>query len=125
MIVQYTAAGLYAEMKTLSMPSSIDSVSTCGNQEDPVSLAYNAVIKAYKVSQKLQSVMAIEVLVACQALDFHDVNKASTATKAVYDLVRSEVPVADNDRAFYADMASVIDQVRSGKINDLVAHHLN
>lgn len=125
MIVQYTAAGLYAEMKTLSMPSSIDSVSTCGNQEDPVSLAYNAVIKAYKVSQKLQSVVAIEVLVACQALDFHDVNKASTATKAVYDLVRSEVPVADNDRAFYADMASVIDQVRSGKINDLVAHHLN
>jgi histidine ammonia-lyase len=83
------------------------------------------VIKAYKVSQKLQSVVAIEVLVACQALDFHDVNKASTATKAVYDLVRSEVPVADNDRAFYADMGSVIDQVRSGKINDLVAHHLN
>ena len=51
--------------------------------------------------------------------------RISTATKAVYDLVRSEVPVADNDRAFYADMGSVIDQVRSGKINDLVAHHLN
>ncbi len=125
MIVQYTAAGLYAEMKTLSYPSSVDSVSTCGNQEDPVSLAYNAAIKAYKVSQKLESVLAIELLVGCQALDFHDVTKASSTTKAVYDLVRTEVPVADNDRVFYNDMVSVIDHVRSGKINALLSKHLN
>jgi histidine ammonia-lyase len=116
MILQYTAAGLYAEMKTLSFPSSVDSFSTCGNQEDLVSLAYNAVIKAYKVSEKLESVLAIELLVGCQALDFHDVHKASSVTKAVYDLVRSRVPVADNDRAFYLDMVSVTEQVRSGEI---------
>ncbi|MBK5417671.1 HAL/PAL/TAL family ammonia-lyase [Pseudomonas sp. TH31] len=116
MILQYTAAGLYAEMKTLSFPSSVDSFSTCGNQEDLVSLAYNAVIKAYKVSEKLESVLAIELLVGCQALDFHDVHKASSVTKAVYDLVRSRVPVADNDRAFYLDMVSVTEQVCSGEI---------
>jgi histidine ammonia-lyase len=116
MILQYTAAGLYAEMKTLSFPSSVDSFSTCGNQEDLVSLAYNAAIKAYKVSEKLESVLAIELLVGCQALDFHDVRKASSVTRAVYDLVRSRVPVADNDRAFYLDMVSVTEQVRSGEI---------
>lgn len=116
MIIQYTAAGLLGEMKVLSHPASVDSVSTCGNQEDPVSFAYNAAMKAYKVSQKLQSVLAIEVLVGCQALDFHDVSKASTATLAVYDLVRSEVPVAEQDRAFYADMVSVTEQLRSGRI---------
>lgn len=116
MILQYTAAGLYAEMKTLSFPSSVDSFSTCGNQEDLVSLAYNAVIKAYKVSEKLESVLAIELLVGCQALDFHDVLKASSVTKAVYDLVRSRVPIADNDRAFYSDMVSVTEQVRSGEV---------
>ncbi|MHC8380757.1 HAL/PAL/TAL family ammonia-lyase [Pseudomonas sp. LB3P14] len=116
MILQYTAAGLYAEMKALSFPSSVDSFSTCANQEDLVSLAYNAAIKAYKVSEKLESVLAIELLVGCQALDFHDVHKASSVTKAVYDLVRSRVPVADHDRAFYSDMVSVTEQVRSGEV---------
>ncbi|MCU1750632.1 histidine ammonia-lyase [Pseudomonas sp. 6D_7.1_Bac1] len=124
MILQYTAAGLYAEMKTLSFPSSVDSFSTCGNQEDLVSLAYNAAIKAYKVSEKLESVLAIELLVGCQALDFHDVHKASSVTKAVYDLVRSRVPVADNDRAFYSDMMSVTEQVRSGEVLATVLKNL-
>jgi histidine ammonia-lyase len=124
MILQYTAAGLYAEMKTLSFPSSVDSFSTCGNQEDLVSLAYNSVIKAYKVSEKLESVLAIELLVGCQALDFHDVHKASSVTKAVYDLVRSRVPVADNDRAFYSDMVSVTEQVRNGEVLATVLKNL-
>ncbi|WP_297840281.1 histidine ammonia-lyase [Pseudomonas sp.] len=121
MIVQYTAAGLLGEMKVLSHPASIDSVSTCGNQEDPVSFAYNAAIKAYKVSQKLESVLAIEVLVGCQALDFYQVSKASSATKAVYDLVRTRVPVANDDRAFYPDIVSVTEQVRSGELISVVA----
>ena len=124
MILQYTAAGLYAEMKALSFPSTVDSFSTCANQEDLVSLAYNAAIKAYKVSEKLESVLAIELLVGCQALDFHDVHKASSVTKAVYDLVRSRVPVADHDRAFYVDMVSVTEQVRSGEVLATVQKNL-
>jgi histidine ammonia-lyase len=124
MIVQYTAAGLLGEMKVLSFPSTVDSVSTCGNQEDPVSFAYNAAVKAYKVSQKLESVLAIELLVGCQALDFYDVSKASSVTKAVYDLVRSRVPVAEKDRAFYPDIVSVTEQVRSGEILAVVARQL-
>jgi histidine ammonia-lyase len=89
-----------------------------------VSFAYNGAVKAYKVSQKLESVLAIELLVACQALDFFDVNKASSVTKAVYDLVRSRVPVAEQDRAFYPDIASVTDQVRNGEVLAVVARHL-
>ncbi|MBD9626955.1 aromatic amino acid lyase [Ensifer sp. ENS06] len=124
MIVQYTVAGLLGEMKVLSFPSTVDSVSTCGNQEDPVSFAYNAAMKAYKVSQKLEYVLAIELLVACQALDFLDVSKASSVTKRVYDLVRSRVPVAEEDRVFYPDIVSVTDQVRSGDVLSVVANRL-
>lgn len=116
MIIQYTAAGLLGEMKVLSQPATIDSVSTCGNQEDPVSFAYNAAIKAYQVSRKLESVLAIEVLVGCQALDFHALDKASSATRALYDLVRSRVPVANEDRAFYPDIVAVTEQLRSGEL---------
>ena len=81
-------------------------------------------IKAYKVSEKLESVLAIELLVGCQALDFHDVGKASSVTKAVYDLVRSRVPVAEHDRAFYTDIASVTEQVRSGEVLATVQQNL-
>jgi len=116
MIIQYTAAGLLGEMKVLSHPSTIDSVSTCGNQEDPVSFAFNAAMKAYQVSRKLESVLAIELLVGCQALDFHAVDKASSATRALYQLVRSRVPVADQDRAFYPDIVAVTEQLRSGEV---------
>lgn len=116
MIVQYTAAGLLGEMKVLSHPSTVDSVSTCGNQEDPVSFAFNAAIKAYQVSRKLESVLAIEIMVGCQALDFHDVAKASSATRALYNLVRSRVPTVEHDRAFYPDIVAVTEQLRSGEI---------
>lgn len=124
MIVQYIAAGLLGEMKALSHSCTVDSVPTCANQEDPVSFAYNAAIKACKVLQKLESVLAIEILVACQALDFTEVAKASPISKAVYDLVRSRVPVADRDRAFYPDIVSVIGQVRSGELLATVARQL-
>ncbi len=88
----------------------------CGNQEDPVSFAFNAAIKAYQVSRKLESVLAIEILVGCQALDFHEVGKASSATRALYELVRSRVPVANEDRAFYADIVAVTEQLREGEV---------
>ena len=68
--------------------------------------------------------VAIELLVGCQALDFHDVGKASSVTKAVYDLVRSRVPVAEHDRAFYTDIASVTEQVRNGEILATVQKNL-
>ncbi|MCY1313068.1 Histidine ammonia-lyase [compost metagenome] len=60
--------------------------------------------------------LAIEILVGCQALDFHEVCKASSATRALYDLVRSRVARADEDRAFYPDIVAVTEQLRSGEI---------
>ncbi len=117
MILQYTAAGLLGEMKILSFPSTVDSVPTCGNQEDPVSFAYNAAFKAYKVSQKLEMILAIELLAGCQALDFFETSKASSVTQSVHARVRAQVPTAAQDRAFYPDIARVLEQIRSGEIH--------
>ena len=125
MIVQYTAAGLVGEMRSLSMPASVDTVPTCGNQEDPVSFAYNAAAKALRVSRKFEWVVAIEVMTACQGLDFRDIVQASSSTRAVHRLVRSVVGKADADRAFYPDMVSVATLVRSGAIRDAADTALN
>ena len=116
MIVQYTAAGLVGEMRLLSVPASTDSISTCGNQEEPVSFAWNASAKALRVAAKLEWVAAIELLTGCQALEFHDVDQASSATRAVHALVRADAPPADRDHAFYPDLAATVAKVRSGAI---------
>lgn len=116
MIVQYTAAGLLGEMRGLSMPASVDSVSTCANQEEPVSFAWNAAVKALKVAGKLHWVAAIELLTGCQALEFQDVADASGATRAVHALIRADAPSADVDRAFYPDIAATAAKVRSGAV---------
>ncbi|MFM0185847.1 histidine ammonia-lyase [Paraburkholderia nemoris] len=120
MIIQYTAAGLLGEMRTLAQPASVDSVPTSGNQEDPVSFAYHAARKAYTTSQKLQHVLAIELLTAAQALDFFDPADASPATAAVYARIRQVAPTAEGDRFFYPDMMGVHRLVEQGDLLSIV-----
>ncbi|WP_321819699.1 MULTISPECIES: histidine ammonia-lyase [unclassified Burkholderia] len=120
MIIQYTAAGLLGEMRTLAQPASVDSVPTSGNQEDPVSFAYHAARKAYATSHKLQHVLAIELLTAAQALDFYDPADASPATAAVYARIREAVPTAESDRFFYPDMMAVHRLVEQGDLLSVV-----
>jgi histidine ammonia-lyase len=69
MIPQYVAAALVSECKTLAHPDSVDSVPTCGNQEDHVSMSMNASLHARRVVANIETVVGIELLMAAQALD--------------------------------------------------------
>jgi histidine ammonia-lyase len=69
MIPQYVAAALVSECKTLSHPDSVDSIPTCGNQEDHVSMSMNASLHARRVVTNIETVVGIELLMAAQALD--------------------------------------------------------
>ncbi|OQX97515.1 MAG: hypothetical protein B6I20_12470 [Bacteroidetes bacterium 4572_117] len=116
MIPQYTAAGLLGEIKILSHPSSVDSVSTSANQEDPVSLAYFASKKAWQVAKKLQYIIAIELMAAVQGLDFLKPLAPSSTTKKVYSMIRKEVPIVEDDRHFGPDIEYIFELVREGDI---------
>ena len=117
MIPQYTAAGLVNEIKILSFPSSVDSVSTCANQEDPVSMAYTAAKKAYQVAEKFQYVVAIELMIALQALDLAGDSPApSAAVDRLRAHIRREVATVDEDRYFEPDMELLYQKVKSGEI---------
>lgn len=117
MIPQYTAAGLVNEIKMLSFPASVDSVPTCANQEDPVSMAYTASKKAYYAAKKLQYIVAIELMVAMQALDLSDDGcKPSTFVEAIKAKLRAEVPTVEVDRYFEPDMELLFQKVRGGEI---------
>ena len=112
MIPQYTAAGLMNEIKHLAVPVTIDSISTCANQEDPVSMAYYAAKKAGSCVRKLQYVTAIDIYVALQAIDFLKPLQPSPVLSRVRDFIRETVPFVDNDRFLYPDIEYIFDRVQ-------------
>lgn len=122
MIPQYTAAGLVNEIKMLSFPASVDSVPTCANQEDPVSMGYTASKKAYYAAKKLQYIVAIELMVAMQALDLSpDRLSPSTFVRGLQSKLRTEVPTVEVDRYYEPEMELLFQKVRGGEILALAA----
>lgn len=120
MIPQYTAVGLLGEMRILSTASSIDNTPTCANQEDYVGMGYNAAMKAYKSAKLLEGILSIEIFNSTQALDFLKPLNPSPATKAVYDLIRKEVPKIEDDQYLYPYIQYICDQTHEGNILNAV-----
>jgi histidine ammonia-lyase len=69
MIYQYTAAALVSEHKVLAHPASVDSIPTSANQEDHVSMGSISARHAREVLTGVERILAIELVVAAQALD--------------------------------------------------------
>ncbi|MGG1678218.1 histidine ammonia-lyase [Neobacillus sp. NRS-1170] len=120
MIPQYTAAGLLNEIRVLSHPATIDNVSTCANQEDVVSFAYFAAKKAYQISKKLQYILAIELMLGTQALDFYESLNPSPVTGKVHQFIREKVPTVQEDRFFHPDIEIIYQHIQEGEIVILV-----
>ena len=121
MIPQYTQVGLLNDMKILSHPATVDGTPTCGNQEDYVAMGYNASKKARQIAEKLEFILAIELLSVFQAHQFMEENLLpGTASKAVLDEIALTVPKMEEDIYLYPHINHLRDLVHSGKIIDLV-----
>jgi histidine ammonia-lyase len=106
MIAQYTAASIVSQNKQLCTPSSIDTIPSSRGQEDHVSMAANGATKCLKVCDNTLTVLAIELLVAAQALDFRDTHKASLHTQKLHKKTREVIPHLANDRILHYDIVS-------------------
>ena len=120
MIVQYAAAGILGEMRIAAHPATIDNVPTCADQEDYVSMGYNAALKAYECVKLSQYIFAIELICGTQALDFYDGLKPSPATKRVYDTIRKVVFPIINDINLHPCIENVAELVKNQKIIECV-----
>ena len=109
MITQYTAASVVSLNKTLSTPSSVDSIPSSQGQEDHVSMGANAAIKLYKVVLNTERVLAIELFNAAQALDFRRPLKSSPAVEAVHESYRKVVPFIVDDEVMYPHIAKSVE----------------
>ena len=108
MIAQYVAAALVAELRTLAMPASAESVPTSGLQEDYNSMAAGSALKARRAAGLARQVLAIEVLLAAQALDFRAPLAPGRGSAAARDAVRSRVPRLEADRYLKADLDAAL-----------------
>ena len=112
MITQYTAASCVSLNKSLAMPSSVDSIPSCQDQEDLVSMGANAAIKLQRVIQNTERVLAIELFNAAQALDFRLPKKSSPTIMAVRDAFRERVPFISDDVVMYPLIENAIQFLR-------------
>ena len=125
MIVQYSAASMASENKVLAHPACVDSIPSSANQEDFVSMGTTAARKAGWILENTRSVLAYELLTACQAIDIRRLKNdfgqgLSPVVQKVYDRVRREVPFYDKDREMVPDIKAVEALVRSGELLDIV-----
>ncbi len=116
MIIQYTAAALVSENKVLAHPASVDSIPTSANQEDHVSMGSISARKLHSIAANVQNVLAIELLCACQALEFCERDNLAPATAGVYALVREHIPPLKDDRYLEPEIKKMRELIVSGAV---------
>ena len=126
MIAQYTAASIVSENKSLAHPASVDSVPTCENQEDHVSMAPIAGRKARSIIENVYKIIAIEMLYAAQGLELRmrKMNQksgknevtAGLGTTAAFNAIRENISFIEEDRPIYLDIEQMLQLIHSGSI---------
>ncbi|RNA67030.1 histidine ammonia-lyase [Alteribacter keqinensis] len=104
MIMQYVAASLVSENKTLAHPASVDSIPSSANQEDHVSMGTTGARHAWMIAGNLRRVIAIEAICAMQAVEYRGVDNMAAQTRAFYEAGRKVVPSIKEDRVFSKDI---------------------
>ena len=118
MIPQVTAAALASENKHLANSCSTDSLPTSANQEDHVSMATYAARRLLPMVANLNRILAIELLAACQGLDFHKPLKSSSRLELVRQSVRNVAKHYDSDRTFHLETERVAQLVAGTEFSE-------
>jgi histidine ammonia-lyase len=119
-IAQVTAVDLLTEMRVLSHPASVDTVTTSASKEDHVSMSMAAARKAGRAVRCLQYELAVELLCAAQALEFLKPLKPGLGVAEGYELIRKHVPPLAGDRVLSDDIERLRELVDSGALADVV-----
>ena len=118
MIPQYTAASIVSQNKQYATPASVDSIESSNGQEDHVSMGANAATKCKKIVDNLQTIFAIELFTASQALSFANGN-SSSFLEGIVGSFRQEVSIVEEDRVLHHDIVKASNFITSLEIDSL------
>jgi len=124
MIAQVTAAALAAESKVLAHPACVDTIPSSAGREDHVSMGMTAALKARTAVENARSGLAIELLVAAQALDLRKPLEPGIGAAAAHDAIRRKVPHMAEDRELHRDIAAVLQMLPEIESAARAAAHL-
>ncbi|MBI1366612.1 MAG: histidine ammonia-lyase [Alphaproteobacteria bacterium] len=116
MIAQVAAAALVAENRSLAFPASVDSIPTSANQEDHVSMATGAAVKAGRVVFNTAGVIGLELMAAAQGVDFHAPHKTSAVLQKAHASVRETSAFLYADRFMADEIEKLQHLVVSGEL---------
>ena len=119
MMLQVTAAALASENKVLSNPTSSDSIPTCSDQEDYVSMAPYAGRKLFNSVDNLYIILSIELLAACQGIDFRKGLKPAKVLNILHKLVRKNITFLKQDRLLKNDLDIMIKLMKTELLNKI------
>jgi histidine ammonia-lyase len=119
MIAQYAAAALASENKTLAHPASADSVPTSANKEDFVSMGMWSALKLKKVVWNAAQVVAIELVCAAQAIEFHRPLRSGKGVEAGVSILRSHVKASKSDEILSGKLETARELILSGAFDGI------
>ncbi|PYR81354.1 MAG: histidine ammonia-lyase [Acidobacteria bacterium] len=125
MMAQVTAAALTSELKTLAHPAGADTIPTSANKEDHVSMSMSAGLKAARAVELASTVVAVEFLCACQAIDLLAPLQSSAPLQRAHDFIRARVPTLDADRSTSGDLTRITEVIASGEVERACAAKVN
>lgn len=119
MIPQYTQAGLLNDMRILAHPATVDNTPTCNDQEDYVAMGYNASKKAEEICEKLEYILAIELLSDYQSCNFDQGRpRRGSVSQAVYKKIGEKVPLTEEDTYLHPYIEELKEFIHSGKLQE-------
>jgi histidine ammonia-lyase len=114
MIPHVAAVALLSEAKVLAHPASVDNLPTSAGKEDHVAMGMTGALKLRTIVENAESVLAIELLAAAQALEFRRPLRAGTGVEQAHAVLRGIAPKLERDRAMSDDIARVAEAIRQG-----------
>ncbi|MGC1181455.1 histidine ammonia-lyase [Legionella sp.] len=120
MIAHVTAASCASDNKALAHPHSVDSIPTSANQEDHVSMATNAAKRLHYMNDNTATILSIELLAACQGIEFRKPLKTAPLLIEAYNKVRDYVTPYDSDRYFAPDIAVIKQKIINEEFSQFV-----
>jgi histidine ammonia-lyase len=118
MIPQYTAAALVSENKVLCHPASVDSIPTSLGQEDHVSMGSVSAVKLLAVLRNVETVLAIELLTAAQALDYRLPLRPGRGVEAAHHAIRGVTQHREADYLFQDDLRRIGELIEGRSLLD-------
>jgi histidine ammonia-lyase len=121
MIAHVAAAGLLNESRVFAHPASIDNIPTSGGKEDHVSMGMTSAIKLRWIVENAESVLAIEMLTAAEALEYRRPLRSSVRIEHAHEIIRTISPRLTVDRPLSVDVENMARAIRRGDFDEFIA----